>query len=611
MLLALALTLAAGVYAWLMCMPGDDGWQRSVTVVARYTRHTLVADGRPLLVTSRDTAYTPALWVNRYMALPSCGGTVAAAVAARDTLPAVIGEQATRAWLSRRMSLIDSTVASYSLQVPRLAYYLRVHGPRDEGYHEIVRYHNLLERGMERLARERELLARAALSQNVCIRRRTTYAVQGMSCRSVEVRAERGYTLLRTAADTLPEGARAVSLWPWRVTLPAHLLYMNYGEQGFRALAHPAVGRVSFAYGESDTLPARHTGYAVERRAGTLYAGQWQRGRRNGRGYYDDGAGTRVQGLYRADTLCYGRRETAEGLYRGAMNARAVPAGHGTLIAHDGTYYEGAWQEGRRTGFGFSIGNHQLLRAGEWREDSYRGERLTYHSERIYGIDISRFQHEVGKKKYAIDWDRLRITHLGTVGQRQAQGQVDYPVSFIYIKSTEGTSVRNRYYAADYAAARRRGIPVGSYHFFSTTTAAEAQARHFLRYSRFGNGDFPPVLDVEPTDAQIRRMGGTQAMWQSVRTWLDRVERQTGTCPVLYISQNFVNRYLAYAPEIARRYHVWIARYGEYKPEVHLAYWQLTPDGRVSGIKGQVDINVFNGYAREFQSFRQQACVKK
>jgi lysozyme len=48
---------------------------------------------------------------------------------------------------------------------------------------------------------------------------------------------------------------------------------------------------------------------------------------------------------------------------------------------------------------------------------------------------------------------------------------------------------------------------------------------------------------------------------------------------------------------------VWIARYGEYKPDVKLVYWQLSPEGRVNGITGPVDINVFNGYQGQWEDF--------
>ena len=189
-------------------------------------------------------------------------------------------------------------------------------------------------------------------------------------------------------------------------------------------------------------------------------------------------------------------------------------------------------------------------------------------------------------------------------------GAVDYPVSFCYIKSTEGTTIRNRYFRADYTAARRRGIKTGAYHFFSTRTPAYRQARFFIANSKFSKGDLPPVLDVEPTHAMIKKMGGPDALFRAVRTWLRIVGQHTGTRPVLYISQTFVNRYLPSAPDLKRDYNIWIARYGEYKPDVHLVYWQLCPDGRVSGIRPEVDINVFNGYRSEYEDFLQRECIK-
>jgi lysozyme len=76
------------------------------------------------------------------------------------------------------------------------------------------------------------------------------------------------------------------------------------------------------------------------------------------------------------------------------------------------------------------------------------------------------------------------------------------------------------------------------------------------------------------------------------------------------VGQNFVNKYLGKAPDIKRDYLVWIARYGEYKPDVRLAFWQLCPDGRVKGITGTVDINVFNGYHDQYQDFLDLYTIK-
>ena len=197
----------------------------------------------------------------------------------------------------------------------------------------------------------------------------------------------------------------------------------------------------------------------------------------------------------------------------------------------------------------------------------------------------------------------MRITHLGSLSKKRISGRVDYPISFVYIKSTEGTTVRNKYYLYDHAQARRHGIHCGSYHFFSLKSSAAKQARHFLRNSRFGKGDLPPMLDVEPTESQIRKAGGTEVMFRMIRTWMQTVKKATGKRPILYVSQQFVNKYLPLASDIKNDYPIWIARYGEYKPDVKLIFWQLSPDGRVKGIHGDVDINVFNGYKDKFNQF--------
>ncbi len=341
-----------------------------------------------------------------------------------------------------------------------------------------------------------------------------------------------------------------------------------------------------------------------------VYAGQWRNGMRWGKGVSHDSLHHRIVGTWRADTLVSGQWTDSTGTYSGEMNRDAIAQGHGTFTDPQRNLYIGDWRDGMRYGFGFDLTRKKHIRVGEWRADRYLGERLEYTADRIYGIDLSRFQHDVGKRHYPIDWSRVRISHLGNISRKRVNGKVDYPVSFCYIKSTEGTSLRNRYYHSDCTSARARGIKVGAYHFFSTRTPASAQARFFIANSTFHKGDLPPVLDVEPTHDQIKAMGGTEVMFRAVRTWLRIVGAHTGTKPVLYVSQTFVNRYLPSAPDLKRDYNIWIARYGEYKPDVHLVYWQLCPDGRVSGIKPEVDINVFNGYKGEYRDFLARECIK-
>ena len=292
---------------------------------------------------------------------------------------------------------------------------------------------------------------------------------------------------------------------------------------------------------------------AVITAGGYWKAGHYRRGRVSGPVILLDRQQRVVRAVFVADSIVYATRTDSLGTYRGQMNALLEAHGQGTYDQTDGTHYDGLWQHDRRHGFGFESSPRHSVRAGQWKDDRFLGERLRYTAERIYGIDISRHQHEKGRKRYA--------------------------------------------------AARAQGIHVGAYHFFSLKSSALDQAKYFVNHTLFRQGDFPPVLDVEPTESQIRKIGGTEVLLHRIRTFMDYVERRTHMRPILYVNQQFVNRHMQNAADIKQRYNVWIARYGEYKPDLKLVYWQLTPDGRVQGIHGPVDINVFNGYQGQYDDF--------
>jgi len=339
---------------------------------------------------------------------------------------------------------------------------------------------------------------------------------------------------------------------------------------------------------------------AVKMSRGYWKSGHYHVGPLSGKGLVRDYQGRVLSAVWDADTIVSTIRTDSIGVYRGQVDGHYLACGQGVMDYHDGCHIEGLWRNDRIHGFAFDSSPLHPLQAGQWKNGRFLGERLRYTTDRIYGIDISRHQHEKGRRRYAINWQHLRITSLG---KRHPIDTLTFPVSFVYIKATEGTNIRNRYYRFDYLQAIRTGIHVGAYHFFSLKSPAEAQARFFLGNAGIRHNDFPPVLDVEPTDDQIRKIGGDEELLRRIRIWLQMVEQRTGKRPILYVNQMFVNRHMQKAADIKQKYNVWIARYGEYKPDVKLVYWQLCADGRVSGIHGDVDINVFNGYQAQYDKF--------
>ena len=219
---------------------------------------------------------------------------------------------------------------------------------------------------------------------------------------------------------------------------------------------------VAFANGKRHNVDA-------DRYVAVWNVGRWENHRRQGTALALDSLGRTIVGTCHDDSLFIGLRPDSTGLYLGDFHEEKAE-GHGAYLKTDGGYFEGHWENGRRQGFGVELwltDDGSRLRVGEWNKDRFMGERMKHTSERIYGIDIARYQHGKGRRPVAIQWNKLRITNVGKRGSNNVSGTVDYPVSFVYIKSTEGTTVRNKFYLNDYAQARKHGISTGAYHFWS------------------------------------------------------------------------------------------------------------------------------------------------
>lgn len=203
----------------------------------------------------------------------------------------------------------------------------------------------------------------------------------------------------------------------------------------------------------------------------------------------------------------------------------------------------------------------------------------------VRGLDISHYQHD-------IDWPALQREQIGGV-----------PLRFVFVKATEGASHVDEDFRRHFAAAREHGFVRGAYHFYSVRSGAKEQAQFFLNTVQLLPGDLPPVLDVEhkPKDRTA------EEFQTDVLTWLHTVEDRYHVKPIIYTYYKFKTEYLA--DERFDAYPYWIAHYYtdsmEYRGEWR--FWQHTDAGRVAGIKGRVDLNIYNGSFYDLQ----QLAIKK
>ena len=546
--LVLILLAAASTWSYYCLNPSSDRVNKAKANIKVYSHYELIQNGKTILRFDEDTTTLAANFMNRWALIPSCEGRLAACYNNSISRNHYLGKDADSIF-KEKVDSLDSLYRDSKWKVGELNYYIHSHSVLDAGYNSICAYtqHEL----------ELRDSAKKLIDSLKHVQKKGHFKLKRSISYQAYYRDENG--------KWKSQACKLIKAQNGETAQESHTFQLS-----------------------SETTPGGVKAISPQLAASLATA----------------------HGVTLRRSIDYTLLPDSLGYYRGTTDSIYQPNGHGCWQGYDGTYYEGYWKNGKREGFGFSIAPKKPLRIGEWKNDRYKGERLVYTSERIYGIDLSKYQHGKGRKKYTINWNRLRITHLGRLSKKTVSGTVNFPIRFIYIKSTEGKSLLNPYYRKDYRDAKAHGYKVGTYHFFTTITPAAEQARHFLRHSIIRKGDFPAVLDVEPLPSQIKKMGGAGVLFARIRTWLRIVERATGVKPILYISQTFVNRYLPKAPDLKHNYQVWIARYGEYKPDIRLVYWQLCPDGRVAGIHGEVDINVFNGYDDAFQSFVKNKTVK-
>ena len=191
----------------------------------------------------------------------------------------------------------------------------------------------------------------------------------------------------------------------------------------------------------------------------------------------------------------------------------------------------------------------------------------------IHGIDISHHQGNV-------NWGRLRNALIE-----------QSPLRFVFMKSTEGDSHVDRNFRANFANAKEAGLIRGAYHFWSNKSSSRRQAYFYLAMTPLEPGDLPPVLDIEtkPTDIS------TEEFQQNVLTWLHIIEDKFHVKPIIYTYYKFKDQYLS--DSRFDDYPYWIAHYYVDKMEYSgkWLFWQHTDAGKLPGIKGYVDLNIFNG----------------
>lgn len=168
-------------------------------------------------------------------------------------------------------------------------------------------------------------------------------------------------------------------------------------------------------------------------------------------------------------------------------------------------------------------------------------------------------------------------------------------VKFAILRVHQRTGVDSSF-EYNYKGCKSNGILVGGYKYSYALTPAQAidEAEDVIAALNGRGLDFPAFYDLEWTN---QRKLGKQAIENIAVAFLARMKK-AGYKVGIYCNMDWYNNVLT---DALRKYECWIARYPandngsvqeRLRPTVGVG-WQYSSKGKVSGISGNVDMNVF------------------
>ena len=185
------------------------------------------------------------------------------------------------------------------------------------------------------------------------------------------------------------------------------------------------------------------------------------------------------------------------------------------------------------------------------------------------GIDISEFQGE-------IDFEKVRRSGIEAVYIRVGAGEYT-----------------DEYFAENYERAKAAGLKIGFYHYVTARSVDEGrrQARFFASLAAGREPDMRLAMDFEYfgslSVSQINAIS---------EAYLDELTALTRREAVIY--SDLSNARNIFSRALAEKYPLWAAQYGADEPSANGKWrewvgFQYTDEGRVGGIYGNVDRNIF------------------
>ena len=214
--------------------------------------------------------------------------------------------------------------------------------------------------------------------------------------------------------------------------------------------------------------------------------------------------------------------------------------------------------------------------------------------------DPAGFYEEGGFKRYKSD-DTLASVGVDVSSHQQeidwalvAANGVEFAMIRVgYRGYTEGEIQPDDYFVQNIEGARAAGLDVGVYFFSQALDEQEAidEANYVLEQIKDYPLSYPVIFDWEDIEADARTDGmDSVQLTKNAIAFCDTI-KQAGYRAGVYFNQRF--GYEEFDLESLQDYVFWLAEYNDTPSfSFHFQIWQYCNDGRVDGIKTDVDLNL-------------------
>lgn len=225
----------------------------------------------------------------------------------------------------------------------------------------------------------------------------------------------------------------------------------------------------------------------------------------------------------------------------------------------------------------FNLSVYEPKKTSSSEEDTYTAfsEVLTSYKreDNEIGIDVSKWQGEIDFSKVKEAGATFVMIRIGS--QREIGGEY----------------ILDPYFKENIKKAKESGLKVGVY-FYSyadSTKEAKIQAKWIVKELQKETLDLPIVFDWECYSSFNQMDLSLFGLNQVAEEFIKTVE-ELGYEGMLYGSKNYLNQVWKYH---SKKNTVWLAHYTKQTDyDADYVMWQLCSDGRIPGIKGDVDINI-------------------